>query len=405
MNNPIDRRSLLISTLALASAGVASLVTAGPAYSAAPASTTATGRGTAAAARPATATAYGPNGTHYPADLPWVGESAPFEIVVNCDWASIAAAIKSLTPARVAQGVAIRVKPGTLPGGGAGSSSKAVLAGVGSTAWTRNVLICPQQGFGSVTVASTGIRFDQCARLSFFGFVSAGAFCMTLCADMQMGWSRWDAMSITRGGKNIALYEVVLGFRRNADDTSGVRPTDTYELTNISRYGCVFGPSVKPAGSSAHCDTIQLEGTGTGVFGPFTSIDCVDYGSSNAVAMLHARLTLAEYRHCLILGDQLPWQVFPLTAADYAGRPNAFSGGGMDVRLYDSVVCGAVGGTDFTTVERTSLSYQPQSSQLPTVSGSWTVDTSIAAWNRATIMALQDVDDYQTATLAAIWKW
>ena len=400
MTHPIDRRSLLTGSLALASAGIAALAVGGPA----PTATALTPR-VAAGVRPASGVSYGPNGTHYPADLPWVGEAAPHEIVVNCDWASIGSAIKSLTPARVAQGVAIRVKPGTLPGGGAGSSSKAVLAGVGSTAWTRNVLICPQQGFGSVTVAATGIRFDQCARLSFFGFVSAGAFCMTLCGDMQMGWSRWDAMNITRGGRNIALYEVVLGFRRNAEDTAGVRPTDTYELTNISRYGCVFGPSVKPLGSSAHCDTIQLEGTGTGVFGPYTSVDCVDYGSSNAVTMLHARLTVAEYRHCLILGDQLPWQVYPLAAGDYVGKPNAFSGGGQDVRLYDSVVCGAVGGTKFTRVEGTSLSYQPQASQRPSVSGSWTVNTAIAAWNRATIMGLQSVPDYETSTLTALWQW
>ncbi|MCR2763303.1 hypothetical protein NQ152_07225 [Microbacterium sp. zg.B48] len=400
MTQPIDRRSVLAGSVALASIGLASLVTTPAAYAV---TTTASPR--VGAARPSSITSYGPNGTHYPTDLPWVGEPAAHELVVNCDWTSIANAIKSLTPARVAQGVAIRVRPGILPGNGSGSSAKAVLSGVGSMSWTRNVLICPLEGFGSVTVADKGIRIDQCARLSFFGLQSQGQICMTLCGDMQMGWSRWSGMNLTRGGANIALYEVVLGFRRNPEDTSGVRPTETYPMTNISRYGCVFGPSVKPAGSSAHCDTIQLEGTGTGTFGSFTSVDCVDYGSSNAVVMMHQRLSLAEFRHCLILGDVLPWQVYPLQAGDYAGRPNAFSGWCADVRLYDSVVAGAVGSTDFTRIERTTLSYAPQASQQPTVSGTWTVDTGIAGWNAAAIMAQQHVPDYEDATLAGIWSW
>jgi hypothetical protein len=121
--------------------------------------------------------------------------------------------------------------------------------------------------------------------------------------------------------------------------------------------------------------------------------------------MMHPRLTLAEFRHCLILGDLLPWQVYPLRAGDYAGKPNAFSGSCPDVRLYDSVVAGPVGSTRFTRVEGTSLSYKPQASQQPTVSGSWTVDTGIAGWNAAAIMAQQYLPDYEDATLAGIWSW
>jgi hypothetical protein len=212
-------------------------------------------------------------------------------------------------------------------------------------------------------------------------------------------------MNITRGGTDIALYELVLGFRRDPEDTSGVRPTADYAMTNIVRSGCVFGPSVKPAGSSAHCDTIQAEGTGTGTFGPLLTEDCVDYGSSNAAELLSAGLARAEYRHCLILAGLLPWTVFPLETGDYSGVPNAFSGGCNDVRLVDSTVVGAVGAMGFTEVSGTTLNYTPQSSQQPRSTGKWIVDESTAAWTGKHIMSLQELPDYANDTLATVWGW
>ena len=355
--------------------------------------------------RPSTETSYGPNGTHYPADLPWLGEAAAVEMVAECAWTDIERIVQGLDAATVAEGVVIRVKPGTLPGNGAGSSAPPVLAGVGDPSWTRNVLICPLEGFGSVTVATTGARLDQCARLSLFGLVSAGTLVMTQCAAMQIGWSRFNGMSITRGARDIALFELVLGFRQDENDTVGIRPIDELEMVNISRHGCVFGPSVKPADSGAHCDTMQLEGTGSGPFGPLSSVDCVDYGSSNAAELLHTQVSLAEYQHCLILGGQLPWQVYPLRPGDYQGDPNAFAGGCQDVRLTDCVVAGAVGKMGFTQVQNSTLSYPPVDKQQPRDSGAWTVDEGVAGWDRATIMSMQEIPDYEIPTLRALWAW
>ncbi|OCG75769.1 hypothetical protein [Microbacterium sediminis] len=354
---------------------------------------------------PASSGSYGPNGTHFPPELPWPGAVAASDIEVECDWVQIARRIQALTPQQVEAGVIIRVAPGTLPGAGSGSSSRAVLAGVGNQEWPRNVLIVPRDGFGSVRIADIGARFDQCTRLSLFGFVSGGGFTLTRCVSMQIGWSRFDTANVTRGGRGIGFYELVVGFRRSDADTAAIRPTETFEMTDIVRYGCAFGPTVKPGGSGAHCDTLQLEGTGTGPFGPLLSVDCVDYGSSNAVFVLHTRVTRAEFQHCLVLGDGLPWQLFPLQPGDYDGRPNAFAGGCQDVRLYDSVVCGPIGSMRFTHVERTRLSYAPVESQQPSVSGRWEVDQAIAGWSRDDIMALQAVPDYEEETLRALWAW
>jgi hypothetical protein len=413
----LDRRTIL-KTAVLLGAGVTtaacSAAKADPRPSGSIVSGTSTPSGspsaTAAAAgasstRPPFRSSFGPNGSHFPTDLAWPGEVAATELVAECDWVDIARKISGLTAAKVAAGAVIRVKPGTLPGAGYTSSSRAALTGVGSADWKRNVLIVPRDGFASVTIANAGVRFDKCARLSFFGFTGAGGVALTQCTSFQLGWSRFAALNITRGGRDLGFYELVVGFRQNAEDTVGVRPTDTHEMVNLVRQGCVFGPSVKPAGSSAHCDTIQLEGTGSGAFGPISSIDCVDYGSSNAAELLQDKLSKAEYTHCLILGGQLPWRVYPLRTGDYQGDPNAFAGGCRDVRLTDSVVAGAIGRMGFTHVNNTRLSYAPQGSQQPSQSGSWTADPSVASWTRDQIMAQQAIPDYELPTLRNLWVW
>ena len=412
MTSGFDRRSLLRGSLTLAAAGaltacapVAPDTPATPSPTATAPSPTPTPGWAKSSARPLMESSYGPNGTHYPDELPWLGEAAALELIAECSWADIERLVRGLDAATVADGVVIRVKPGTLPGNGSGSSSPPVLASVGDPAWTRNVLICPLEGFSSVTLDATGARLDQCARLSLFGLVSPGTLVMTQCVAMQVGWSRFNGLSITRGARGIALYELVLGFRQDENDTVGIRPIDELEMIDISRHGCVFGPSVKPADSGAHCDTIQLEGTGSGPFGPLLSVDCVDYGSSNAAELLHTQVSLAEYQHCLILGGQLPWQVYPLRPGDYQGDPNAFAGGCQDVRLTDCVVAGAVGKMGFTQVHNSTLSYIPVDKQQPRDSGAWTVDESIGGWDRATIMSLQQIPDYEIPTLRALWSW
>ncbi|MET0671882.1 MAG: hypothetical protein ABWY37_00140 [Microbacterium pygmaeum] len=403
MTRPFSRRAFFGTSL-LAATGFAAVACAPekPKPTPTPTPTPTTRPGTST--RRGVSSSYGPNGTHFPAEVPWPGEVAALEIDARCDWVDIARRVQTLSAEEVMAGVVIRVAPGTLSGGGWTSSAAPALAQVGNQTWGRNVLIVPRDGFGTVQIADAGARFDQCARLSFFGFESAGGFALTRCVDFQVGWGRFDGMSITRGGRNLALYELVLGFRRNADDTSAVRPTETFEMTNLSRHGCVTGPSIKPEGSDAHCDTIQLEGTGTGAFGPIITVDCVDYGSSNATELLQDKLQRAEYHHSLILGGQLPWRIFPLQPGDYQGDPNAFAGGCPDVRLYDSVVSGAIGRMGFTDVQNTRISYGPVDAQYP-ASGTWTVDTGVADWSAADIMGVQTVGDYERSTLQALWAW
>lgn len=355
--------------------------------------------------RPGVVPSFGPNGTHYPASLPWLGEVVPVEVEVDCTWNSISNALARLTPEQVAEGVAIRVAPGELVGKGSRSGSTPVLSGRGEDSWTRNVLILPRDGYGTVRVVEEGIRINESQRISLFGFDAPDVgMVLTECRDIDLGWTRWSSLNITRSGQNISLFEVVLGFRRNEEDTFGVRPTDALPMQEIHRYGCAFGPSIKPQGSEAHCDSLQLEGQGTGPFGPFTSMDCVDFGSSNAAVLIHTNVSMASFSHCLILGERLPWKVLPLQEGDYAGEPNAFAGGCLDVRITDSIVCGPIGRLGYTEVHNTVLSYPPAARQRPSRSGEWTVDPSVLDWSREDILSRTGTD-YSPNSLAAIWGW
>lgn len=355
--------------------------------------------------RPDLTASFGPNGTHFPEGVDWPGSVALTELEVDPDWATIAAAIGWLTPERVAEGVTIRVAPGELTGQGAGSASSPVLEAIGDPGWERNVLIVPRDGFGSVTVVGDGFRLNEVSKLSLFGFTGPDvSFVLTHCEGVHVGWGIWDAMSITLGGAGIGLYELALGFRRDPHDTAAVRPTENFAMVDLERHGCVFGPSVKPDGDPAHCDTLQLERTGEGEFGPFYSEDCVDIGSSNAAIMIDGTISTVEYRHSMVLAGRLPWEIFPLQAGDYDGTPNAFSGAAMDVRVFDSIVVGALGRTGFTQMENSLLSYEPQEVQQPSESGRWTVDTSISNWTADEIFS-QTSNDFSPEALAAQWTW
>jgi hypothetical protein len=359
----------------------------------------------ASTSRPETVASYGPNGTHYPQDAPWIGQKAANDLEVDCSWEAIAQAITALTAAKVAAGTVIRVRPGTLIGGGAGSRRTPVLAGLGHAEWKRSVVVCPRDGYGSVKVLEQGLRVDRCTRIALIGFAGGDVeFYATNCSYFTLGWSQWSGLSFTQSGANLALYEIVLGFRRAPDDTFAVRPTLTNEMTDLSRYGCVFGPSVKPADSGSHCDTSQLERTGSGAFGPYTSTDCVDFGSSNSVILIQDAVSMAQFDHCLMLGQQLPWQIYPLQPGDYQGNPNAFAGSGRDVRLSDTIVCGPIGRTGFTRVVNSTLSYQPVASQQPSVEGAWNVDPSIAAWTADDIANVVG-SEITTAAFTSHWDW
>jgi hypothetical protein len=355
--------------------------------------------------RPKKVSSFGPNGTHYPADQLWPGETAPIEIEIACTRVALTRVINNLTAAQVAQGVILRVEPGVLVGAGAGSRDKPVLNRVGDPAWEQNVIIVPRDGYGTVFVQRTGFRIENCHRLTFFGIDGADVeFYATNCTNLTVAWSVWAGLNFTQGGADISMYEVVLGFRRSPHDTFAVRPVEQKEMLTLRRYGCVFGPSVKSLGDASHSDTLQLERTGFGAFGPFTSVDCVDFGSSNSVELLHSSLSRAEFEHCMILGEQLPWKVFPLEPTDQQGNPNAFAGSAQDVRLRDSIVCGPIGRLGFTHVTNTKLSYAPVASQQPSVEGSWTVDPSIASWSADDITKAAGTE-FTREALTSHWSW
>ena len=157
--NPFSRRSfvrlLAVAAPAAATAmcaptqksGAPTATASVPSSSATAAAPTAAPAAIVGAARPAVVRSFGPNGTHWPAHTPWIGDAVT-TVEVACTWAAIRTALLAVTASKAAAGVHIKVRPGTLPGLGASSGSKAVLQGLGSAQWSKNVLISPRDGWG-----------------------------------------------------------------------------------------------------------------------------------------------------------------------------------------------------------------------------------------------------------------
>ena len=102
---------------------------------------------------------FGPNGTHWPSLVPtpfMYDDNVANTIVVDPNWNAIKNAINSLSDAQVAAGALILVKPGTLPGNGAGSGSVPMLQDIGSLTWNQRVTVAPRDGYGTVNI--TGRR-------------------------------------------------------------------------------------------------------------------------------------------------------------------------------------------------------------------------------------------------------
>ena len=76
---------------------------------------------------------FGPTGRHWPSRTPALTDTFDFTIEVNATWAAIADGIKQAIAKAPKGKTRVLVKPGVLPGFGAGSSKTPVLKNVGKT--------------------------------------------------------------------------------------------------------------------------------------------------------------------------------------------------------------------------------------------------------------------------------
>ena len=386
--------------------------TASPAPAAASVSPTPTVTGSPAAAgiragapTGALATAeFGPNGTHWPSRTPRANERFDLVVESECNWAAIGKAISYVTERTPKGKGVVLVKPGTLPGNGAGSSSAPVLQLVGQADRPYRVLVAPRDGIQSITHTGS-IRIDRVKGVSFLGFWTfPNSVVLTSVEDVAWGWSKGQAFNVTAGkggpARRVELVECVTPDLKLTESDAWAFRTAGNALDDIAVIGCYIAPSYKPAGSSAHCDTLQLSGDRPqrGV----TLTDTVVFGSTNAAFIPSGVAENVMFDHSLIVAGDRMLQRYPAPPeanAFTSGFPASVNGAGTKgiLSARSSTFIGAVRG-EWATVESSTMS---GSTAARAAAGGFASDSSLssidATWlERATPTPTDD-------RLRAIW--
>jgi hypothetical protein len=230
---------------------------------------------------------YGPNGTHWDEinNTPWYrATNIPTRITVDADWTQIGNAIRSITDTQAANGAAIYVRPGQLPGRGSGAGSPAMLENLGSRTRNRNILIRPLNGLGSVKMTGDvkilrvygttwAGMWDTETDICWMGNTNSHIIGSTMKA------TRWYGVNgqVTENSNAIEIYNGLVNGQVHVSDqdphgsSSGTSPTNEASGSAWFRYQLIDGcygtswylPAFEEDGYVlGHNDTWQLYGAG-----------------------------------------------------------------------------------------------------------------------------------------------
>ena len=422
--DPISRRSF-VRLLAVAAPAAATAMCAPAQTAASPSATasvpSASSVPTAAPAaivgtvRPTVIRSFGPNGTHWPAHTPWIGDAVT-TVEVDCTWAAIRTALLAVTASKAAAGVHIKVRPGTLPGLGASSGSKAVLQGLGSAQWSKNVLVSPRDGWGSVIITEPA-RLREVYGVTF-ARINAVDVLLTNCtrsAWAQSTMSDGLSMASSYGAttRECGAYEIVMSnVKSDISDPLGYAAGADCVLTDSVWDGCYSAPVFRPTGATDHVDTIQMYGSGW--YRGLTVRDTTFFGSLNCALQIGGMRSddpnkgtpFLVLDHSIITSQATAIKArYPKPAdADTPQLAQAINGIGEDFQLYakDSYIFGSMYRSKWGGVSNTKVSYAEATTRNPVASGRWTYDSSMASWGASQFDAL--VPTPTDAYLKSIWK-
>jgi hypothetical protein len=362
-----------------------------------------------------TVQSYGPNGTHWPANTPRIGSTFATVLDVPCDWTAIGRAIAAVTDAQIVAGVHIRVAPGTLPGYGSSSGSKAALQNVGRGTASKNILVSPKNGWGTVTIADDvrikGVKGVTFARINWRSVL------LTDCSRTNWAHSKVTVnfrMTASSGiVRDCNAYEVVMADAKvDISDPLGFAAGSNSMITNSVWEGCYCAPVFRPEGASDHIDTLQMYGNGA--YRGLTIRDSTLFGALNSALQLGGPkpddpelgspfLTLD---HSILTAQVIAIQArYPLPQGAYAPKlGQAINGSGEPNQLFakDSYVFGSMYNTKWGSVQNSFTAYDKAPTNNPARSGGWVYDQAMM-----TVSARWFDDRTPTPTddyLASIWS-
>ena len=307
-------------------------------------------------ARPEVVRSYGPNGTHWPAHTPWIGDTATAVVEVPCDWAAIGAAIAAVTPAQAATGVKITVAAGhtdrrrhivRIDDGAEGARQH----GVGA-----NVLVAPRDGWGTIRISDPA-RLRDVAGVTF-ARIDANDLLLTNCNRTV-----WAQSKVTKGFRmtssygattsECGAYEIVMAdAKADISDPLGYAAGDDCVLINCVWEGCYAAPVFRPSGATDHVDTIQMFGSGW--YRGLTIRDTTFFGSLNCALQIggsrpddpNAGTPFLTLDHSIVTSQATAIRVrYPLpSGADMPSITQAINGIGEPGQLFatDSLIFGSM---------------------------------------------------------------
>ncbi|MGB4779624.1 hypothetical protein [Microbacterium sp.] len=416
----MSRRGFVGLVLLTAPAAVLAACTASP--SPAPTTSSPTGGGgttgapSAPGPRPEVVRSFGPNGTHWPAHTPWLGDENVAVTEVDCDWEAISEAIAAVTPEQAAAGVHIKIRPGTLPGGGSSSGSAGVLADIGSADWAQNVLVSPLEGRGSVTIDDearlVGVHGVTFARLD--GVVILMTNCTrSAWAHSKMTYGFRMAASYGETTRECGAYEIVMAdAKADIVDPFGYASGEGSLITDCVWEGCYGAPVFRPSGADDHVDSLQMYGTGS--YRGLTLRDTAVFGSLNCALQLGGVADDDPYKgsspfatldHTLLTSQATAIQVrYPTPdGADTPKMAQAINGIGEPQHLYanDSLIFGSMHRSSWAVVSNCKVSSEGALENNAIQDGKWTYDADMADWGAEEFDELAPIptDEY----LASVW--
>lgn len=329
-------------------------------------------------------TAYGANGTHWPSRTARPSSTFDSTVEVNCDWTSISQAIQTAQARFPGGNCQVLVRPGTLGGNGAGSTSTPVLQNIGGEGRATRILVRPRDGAFSIKHTASA-RLHNIAGVSFVGFCPWGlgvaenasfGILLTNCKDTAWAWSKTRFMNITSSAgesNGVEFVECVAPLQgARDDDRSAFRNGDGGNTRNVLIDGCYLAGTYKADGSSAHCDTLQL--SGPGVFENIDFRDSAMFGSTNAT-YITTGATTGKLKHTALIGGFRTALRYPVGAdrSQFINGPVAFNGAPADYAASDGTLLVGKVVPVFSSVANSKTAVAAPTPK----SGAWTLDAGL----------------------------
>jgi len=335
--------------------------------------------------------AWGPDGSHWPANTPKPDSTFGSVLDVGCDWAAIGKAIASVTDAEVERGVHIRVRPGALPGRGGSSRSRAVLEDVGRGSASKNILVSPIGGWGTVTIADSARLLN--VKGVTFARINARFVLLTDCTRTNWAQSKVSygfRMAASNGTvRQCNAYEVVMAdAKADISDPFGFAAGSDSLIADSIWEGCYCAPVFRPAGATDHIDSLQMYGNGA--YRGLTIRDSTIFGALNSAMQLGGPKPSDPYLgtpfftldHSILTSHAIARRVrYPAPAGAYKPKiGQAINGSGESGQLYarDSFVFGSMYTTEWGAVENSFTSYDRAPGNNPSLVGRWRYDPALA---------------------------